>query len=153
MAAVRCVVPVQDGGVEVNAVKAEIDSLTEQLEVKQAAAGSGGSTCGEPGVLDDDHYPLLGQLKAAKARWAGGRACGCWETVVPATSRGLISLAGASPVPADLCQGWGRHTVVSCTCEAVTRAQRALVRPQSRALKLRATRSWVSLGSQVPGLV
>jgi hypothetical protein len=57
--------------VEVNAVKAEIDSLTEALEVKRAAAGSSGSTGGEPGVLDDETYQLLGQLKAAKARWVG----------------------------------------------------------------------------------
>lgn len=75
VAAVRvchaCACP-QDGGVELNAVKAEIDSLTEQLEVKKAAAGSSGSTGGEPGVLDDEHYQLLGQLKAAKARWVLG---------------------------------------------------------------------------------
>lgn len=58
----------QDGGVKVNAAKAEIDSLTEQLDVKKAAAGSSGSTGGEPGVLDDETYQLLQQLKAAKAR-------------------------------------------------------------------------------------
>lgn len=63
-----CLLSPQDGGVEVNAAKAEIDSLTEQLEVKTQAAGSSGSTGGEPGVLDDEHYQLLQQLKAAKAR-------------------------------------------------------------------------------------
>lgn len=56
-----------------NAAKADIDHLNQQLESKkqQAAntAAAAGSTGGEPGVLDDEHYQLLQQLKAAKARW------------------------------------------------------------------------------------
>jgi organic radical activating enzyme len=65
----HCLPCLQDGGVEVNAAKANIDSLTEQLEAKKQAAGSSGSTGGEPGVLDDEHYQLLQELKAAKARY------------------------------------------------------------------------------------
>lgn len=54
---------------EVNAVKADIDSITQQLDAKrQAAAAAAGSGAVEPGVLDDEHHQLLQQLKAAKAR-------------------------------------------------------------------------------------
>jgi hypothetical protein len=58
----------QDGGVEVNAAKADIDSITQQLEAKRQAAATAGSSGVEPGVLDDEHHQLLQQLKAAKAR-------------------------------------------------------------------------------------
>lgn len=62
----------QDGGAEVNAAKASIDTLTEQLDSKQraAAAGpaSGSRATGDEAVLDDEQYQLLQQLKAAKAR-------------------------------------------------------------------------------------
>lgn len=60
----------QDGGVEVNAAKADIDSITRQLEAKRQAAAIVGSSGMEPGVLDDEHHQLLQQLKAAKARSA-----------------------------------------------------------------------------------
>jgi hypothetical protein len=62
----------QDGGVEVNTAKADIDSLTQQLQDRKQAGVNSSSSSGHGGeaggVLDDEQYQLMQQLKAAKAR-------------------------------------------------------------------------------------
>lgn len=72
----------QDGGVEVNAAKSDIDTLTQQLEgrkqgvvVPAAASSSSRSEAGyETAMVDDEQYQLLQQqLKTAKARWGMGQ--------------------------------------------------------------------------------
>jgi hypothetical protein len=62
---------VQVGGVEVNAAKADIDRIAEQVDARKrpgAAGAAGGSSSGEGDVLDDEQQQLLQELKAAKAR-------------------------------------------------------------------------------------
>lgn len=63
----------QDIGLQVNSSKEEIDSLSMQLEARKAVTPAGNrssSSSGgaDAGVLDNDQYVLMQQVKAAKAR-------------------------------------------------------------------------------------
>jgi hypothetical protein len=65
----------QDIGLQVNSSKEEIDSLSMQLEARKAATPAGNRSSSnsggvDPGVLDNDQYMIMQQIKAAKARWA-----------------------------------------------------------------------------------
>lgn len=59
-----CLPCVQDLGAAVNAAKAEIETVTEHLNARKPAS----STDKDLGVLDDEHYQLLQQLRTAKSR-------------------------------------------------------------------------------------
>jgi hypothetical protein len=56
----------RDAAAHVNACKASIDELAAALDARQQQQG--GSSSGSDGVLDEQHYLLQQQLRAAKAR-------------------------------------------------------------------------------------
>lgn len=65
---------IKDIGLQVNSSKEEIDSLSMQLEARKAVTPAGNrssSSSGgaDAGVLDNDQYVLMQQVKAAKARY------------------------------------------------------------------------------------
>jgi hypothetical protein len=74
-----------DAGAGVNAAKSDIDAISETLASRRQVAASGSasatgssssssSSVAGPGVLDDEAYQLMQQLRVAKAR-CGGMAC------------------------------------------------------------------------------